>query len=113
MSTDECALWYDCYNWRRHRLYDNETDAAVAAIALEEDETGWPVGVQFADGRVLTVECWPAYQSARAQRDADDKARLEEVTVRPRPAMRKIRDPFDHGAIEIEATEPGWVGLPE
>jgi hypothetical protein len=99
-----CALWY----WRSHamdyELFAAEEEAARYAIYLDEYDGGSPVGVQFADGRTVLVEEWPAIDQARnAVRESGERPATP-------PAMRTIRDPFSSTDVQIEASEPDWLG---
>jgi hypothetical protein len=107
--TGEVALWYWRYHSMDYSLWDDEEEAAGIAAAMEEDGGGVPAGIQFPDGRTVAANGWPALDAARARREqawAERMARPE----KPRP-KRKITAPFGGGQIEIDAREPGWLGV--
>lgn len=97
------ALWYDRHHVRCYSLQDTERDAAGLAVSLKEYEEGVPIGVQFADGRTLTVDQWPAYQQVQAEQDA------EWIRQPPRPT-REVLDPFDGATVVVDADVPRWLG---
>ena len=110
MTEKTVALWYDRYGQRCYSLYRTEDEAVRGAIGLEDWEEGWPVGIQFSDGRTLAREGWPAYWEARGRENqrAQDAVR-QLLRQEPRPT-RKILDPFDDQTVVVDADEPAWLG---
>ncbi|MDQ2875076.1 MAG: hypothetical protein M3Y33_09905 [Actinomycetota bacterium] len=66
--------------------------------------------MQFPDGRSLALGSWPAY-AAELQRRAERRKRAAALPKPPEPAMRKARDPFDGRPVQIEVSEPSWLGV--
>jgi hypothetical protein len=106
--TDEVALWYRRYHSMEYAIWDSEEEAAGIAAAMAVDGGGVPAGVQVQDGRTIPATEWEALWAARERRD---RAWQERPAEKPRP-KRKIKAPFDGGQIEIEASEPLWLGTP-
>lgn len=105
----EVALWYLRYGRMDYDIWDSEAEAAGIAVAMTDDCNGVPIGLQFPDGRLVDVENqpWPAYEEAARRRDEfAASARKQEP-----PPQRKITAPFGGGEIEIDASEPDWLGL--
>jgi hypothetical protein len=106
--SSEVALWYWRYHSIGYSIWDDEEEAAGIAAAMEDDGGGVPAGVQFQDGRTIPENSWEALWAARERRE---RAWLERPAEKPRP-KRKITAPFGGGQIEIDASEPSWLGTP-
>ena len=110
------ALWTIYRYSPGYELYDDEAEAAAAAVAMQEDnlgEYGVAMGVQYDDGRALSCENWPAYEAERQRRKARDAARAAAYASQPRtppPPQRVIKDPFCGYEMDIDVAEPGWLG---
>lgn len=112
------ALWTICRHSPDYELFDTEAEAAAAAVAMDvylDGSAGVSMGVQYEDGRVLPREDWPAYREEEARRAAEDAARAAAAAAQPRkpaPPQRTIKDPFCGFDMDIDASEPGWLGRP-
>lgn len=109
MSIDEptCAVWYvSRYNIEYDLCSDEDEAAKTAAALYEADDTPTMLGVQFADGRLIKINEWPAFAEAVQARSA----MWAEARDRPAPATRPARDPFTGAEVAIELTEPSWLG---
>jgi len=105
--SNEVALWYSRYRAIDYSIWEDEEEAAGIAAAMEADGEGVPVGVQFQDGRTIPAAEWEALEAARERRERWEERPAE----KPRP-KRKIQAPFGRGVIEIDASEPSWLGTP-
>jgi hypothetical protein len=104
------ALWYMRYHSPGYELFDDEAEAARAAVYMGADGHAAPAGVQFADGRVIACEDWPAYrEAARDMQEAERRQYEHQVAAQPVPE-RKIRTPFGGRELNVAADEPGWLG---
>jgi hypothetical protein len=111
VSDAVCALWVWRYSRLTYELYDSEKAAAGAALATEDYGFGSVAGVQFADGRVVPREDWPAYREAEEAACAASLS-LSQV-VPPAPVMRRALDPFGSGTeVRVFGVDPPWVGSP-
>lgn len=97
--TTQCALWYWRYHSPHYEIHDSEEEAAASALEMTDKAEGWPDGVQFADGRTVRLDDWPAYREAQARRD------------KASPPSRKIKHPFDGQTLTVDADEPEWLGV--
>lgn len=110
------ALWTIYRYSPSYEFYDDEAEAAVMAVAMQEDnlgEYGVVMGVQYEDGRALGREDWPAYQAELERRRAEDATRAAAAASQPRkpaPPQRVIKDPFCGYEMDIDINEPGWLG---
>ena len=110
------ALWTIYHYSPSYELYEDEAEAASMAVVMQEYELGdhgVVMGVQYDDGRALSPENWPAYQAERDRRAAEDASRAAEAASRPRdrpPPQRAIEDPFCGYAMDIDVSEPEWIG---
>ena len=109
-ATEPCALWYARYHSPDYALCDSEEDAARMGVAMMENGGCAVIGVQFSDGRTIPVDDWPAWDAAEEWRNAAEKEEAERRAREPKPVMRKIRDPFRGWPLEVEPTEPEWLG---
>jgi hypothetical protein len=105
------AVWYvHLGRGDYYQLYASEQDAAAAAAGIDLYTDDAVVGAQFADGRLVDVNEWPAYKAAYAAlraREAERRANQPAL-----PPTREALAPFCRRTIRIELTEPGWLGLP-
>ena len=119
MGGVKVALWTIYRYSPGYELYDDEAEAASMAVVMQEYELGdhgVVMGVQYDDGRALSREDWPAYQAERDRRAAEDASRAAEASRQPRtppPAQRAIKDPFCGYEMDIDASEPAWLGRPK
>lgn len=110
------ALWTIYHYSPSYEIYDDEAEAAVMAVAMQEDnlgEYGVVMGVQYEDGRALSREDWPAYRAELERRRAEGAARAAAAASQPRkpaPPQRLIKDPFCGYAMDIDTSEPAWLG---
>lgn len=110
MSTEPeypCAVWYiDDYG---QISYDLDTDEEAAArLAVAHDGDGTVLGLQWSDGRTVPVAEWRAFADAkRRQRQLEQERRDNPPPPIP---MRRAKDPFEGRTIDIEVTEPDWLG---
>lgn len=84
-----------------------EVEAADLAVAREDsDEGGEILGLQTATGYLVPAHMWRELDAARARyRDRQNRA----IDYFP-PAHRTKMDPFTHSSIEVDLTEPAWLG---
>lgn len=107
----ECALWV----WRHGTLdvdvYDTEREAARSALSISDYGSGAPDGVQFPDGTFVKEKDWPMYQEEHEAQVKRWREEFEAQKLRPKPAVRKVKAPFDDGrTVTIEADMPDWIG---
>lgn len=109
----QVALWFWRYYTPDFDLFDSEEEAAVAGVYMEDSGNASVAGIQFPDGRTIARNEWPAWSTATDQMlQAEREANAKRATEPPRPT-RKVRAPFSDGrVIEIDASEPPWVGKP-
>jgi hypothetical protein len=107
-AEDSVAVWFLRYNRPDYDLMDDEDSAARLAVAIEEEGNGSILGVQFADGRTHKADQWRALHDARRRSQEFWKERQANPPA-PRPT-RKARDPFMGKDLDIEISEPGWLG---
>ncbi|HEY9371467.1 hypothetical protein [Streptomyces sp.] len=110
-DTATCALWW----WHRGNagfsLYDTEEDAAQDALYMEDSGEAAVVGVQFADGRIIKADDWPALAVARVEYERRWQERSKVLAAKPPPIMRTITEPFGGATVKAEAGEiPDWLG---
>jgi hypothetical protein len=109
--TDEpeypCAVWYiDDYGQIRYDLDIDEESAARMAVAYDGD--GTVLGLQWADGRTIPAGEWRAFAEARRRLRQLEQDRRD--NPQPPVPTRRTNDPFRGRPIDIEVTEPGWLG---
>ena len=105
-----CALWYSSYHSPYYEICDDEREAAGRAWGIADSGTGAVLGVQFPDGRLIEADAWPLLE--QVTREYEEAGRGERQRPRGQPPQRKIRDPFRHWELSVDASEPGWVGQP-
>ena len=106
----EVALWYWRYHSINYSLWDDEEEAAGIAAAMTDDGGGSVAGIQFPDGRLIAREDWAAFAEAEDRRERAEAERREAAKKeKPRP-KRKITAPFGGGQMEIDVSEPEWLG---
>jgi hypothetical protein len=105
-----CALWFSRYYNIDYQLFATEEEAARFSVHMHEDAQGVTLGVQFADGRTVKVEDWAFRDEVeqRMWREGTERA-ARQAALPPRP-FRKAHDPFAGEPIEIELSEPAWLG---
>jgi hypothetical protein len=113
MTEPTCALWY----WSHHSVFvelcDDEQEAAESAVSLQESEQGAPAGIQFADGRYLDRDEWPAFGAEESRRYQQWRDEEEQREPRPRPATREVTPPFETSygqKATVLADAPSWLG---
>jgi len=109
MSTGTVALWYSRYMSSDYELCDSEDAAAGLGVGMEDSGGAVVLGVQFADGRTIERDSWPAFAAAQERfRQAEGEAR-----DKPRPVVpeREVLDPFRGRSLKIRASEPQWLGM--
>jgi len=108
-----CAVWYYRYHSPRYELFETEQDAAEDAYYMTETGECSVSGVQFADGRTVSVKEWQAYAdvvaAAEAEREASARA-AEAPTPQPVKPARVVTDPFGGIALDIRDGDPDWLG---
>lgn len=108
----QAAVWIVSYGSPDYELFETEEAAAgFAAHAMDNGQCS-VLGVQFADGRSVRREDWKAYAAAEDRKLQAWAAEADAVKDRTPPPMREARDPFRHRQIEIEVSEPSWLGEP-
>jgi hypothetical protein len=112
-DSQQCALWYQ-WGGRpiEFELADSEEAAARRAVSI--DDCDWPcdlLGVQFADGRIIEAENWPAFDEARRRED-ERYRQINEARPPDTTPKRAVADPFDGQTVMIDASAPSWVGRP-
>ena len=107
-----CAVWYvNEPGLLGYELCTDDTAAARRAVYMYDLGECDILGVQFADGRVLRRDEWPAYQAAA------NEARCRAAFQAPPRPVRRIRSPIswaayrDEEIIEVDAGEPLWLGI--
>lgn len=108
MSTDSVALWYARHHSPGYGLCDSEEEAAELGAGMADSGGASVLGVQFADGRTIERDSWPAFEAAQERfRQAEQEAR-----DKPRPAVpeREALDPFGGRMLRIRVSEPAWLG---
>jgi hypothetical protein len=104
---DAFAAWFlDSHGHPDYDLCATEEEAATAAAGADVYNDGTPLGLQRADGTLVPAEQWSAL--AAAIKDLR-RVRAERWRTRPAPT-RPSRDPFTGTPINIEVTEPEWLG---
>jgi hypothetical protein len=100
------AVWYlDDYGQIRYELAEDEDEAARYGAWADGDGTA--LGLQRADGSTVQAAEWTALAEAKRKlRQAEQDRRDNE----PPPATRRAHDPFKGYALDIEVTEPDWLG---
>ena len=110
------ALWTINRYVPAYAIYGTEEEAAAAAVNLDvynDGIFGVSMGVQYEDGRAVLREDWLAYRAEEERRRAEDAARAAAYASSPRtppPPQRTIKDPFQGFEMDIDASEPGWLG---
>lgn len=110
------ALWTICRYSPDYELFGTEEEAASAAVTMDAYEggaSGVTMGVQYEDGRAVLREDWAAYRAEEERRRTEDAARVRAAALLPRtapPPQRTIKDPFQGFEMDIDASEPGWLG---
>lgn len=111
------ALWTICRYSPAYELFGTEEEAAAAAVFIDlydDGMRGVSMGVQYEDGRAVLREDWLAYRAEEERRRAEDAARVAAYASAPRtppPPQRTIKDPFQGFEMDVNASEPGWLGL--
>lgn len=105
--TYTCAVWYlDDYGQIDYELAETEDEAAKFAAWADGDGTA--LGLQRVDGTTLPAADWRAFADAkRRQREAEQERRDNPPPPIP---TRRSADPFKGYALDIETTEPEWLG---
>jgi hypothetical protein len=108
--TEQVALWY----WQNRTPYvaleATPRSAAVRAFYMLHDDTGAPEGVQFPDGRFVSIWDLPEFAAVRKE--------LDQVATTAEPVeldVREVRVPWDDGEgwkARVPADTPPWVGRP-
>lgn len=115
MSEQECALWYRTrYGDLDYEIFGTEAETARHAAYMSNYSNGYPVGVQFADGRTVRAAdfaAWPAFKVAQEEVRAAEERRAEAFRVDAERPKRQIRDPFEGRALTVDADEPDWLGV--
>ena len=110
------ALWTIYHYSPRYELYESEAEAASMAAAADYHdlgEHGVIMGIQYDDGRALSREDWPAFREELERIEAAEKARAADAAAQPRkpaPPQRAIKDPFCGYEMDIDVSEPEWIG---
>lgn len=122
MSEKTVALWYWRHYSLHYSLYDDEQKAAYSALYLEDSGEGLVEGIQFSDGRTLSrptpwkssLDWWPAYKAEYdRQRIHEEQTDAKRHAEPPRPT-RVICAPFGLSELlNVDASEPEWLGVPE
>jgi hypothetical protein len=109
-----CALWMWYYGSLDVTLYDDEAEAADAAVSIEDRGEGSCAGVQFPDGSFIDRDFWNAWDEAQDRRREAEKAEVEWCAKMRAglPPPRRIKAPFGDRVIAIPADYPSWVGTP-
>lgn len=107
----KCALWY----WRHGVLFfeecDSEEEAAELAARWSDQGEASIVGVQREDGTLARRDDWPLLNDAEAAIDAEYERWEAERVAAPRPATRRVADPFgSHADVVARASTPAWIG---
>lgn len=108
----DVALWYLRYGQPDYDLCDTEEEAARYGAYMAEDGGGSVLGAQFPDGRVIARDDWAAYALAVRQQEEEWRQQAAERRAAPPPVMRDARDPFEGKPLQIEVSEPAWLGAP-
>lgn len=111
MSEDTCAVWIWRYGRPDYELADSEEEAARIAVSIEDAESGAIAGVQFSDGRVIRSEEWAAFKAESDRRFKEWREQVAQAPAVPPTPKRMVQFPFGSDKVEIEADEPGWLGV--
>lgn len=104
--TEQCAVWYQRYGATYYELASNERVAAGIAWHMEDRGEGYPLGVQFSDGRIVERDAWTALSDYE---ESMMRAIREAPTPEPRPT-RKILSPFGSDTVAADYDDPPWLG---
>jgi hypothetical protein len=105
--TYTCAVWYlNDHGQIDYDVFSDEASAANCAVGYDGD--GTVLGIQWADGTSQRRGQWQAFQDAK-QRERE-RWEQERNDPRPEPETRRTYDPFKGNAIDIETSEPEWLG---
>lgn len=110
------ALWTIYRYCPAYELFGTEAEAARRAAYMDVydlGDHGVCMGIQFEGGPAVAKEDWPAYREEAARRAAEDAARAAEAASRPPGTplpQRTIRDPFCGFEMDVDASEPEWLG---
>lgn len=106
------ALWYVRHYETRYDLWETEAKAADYGVFLQNEDDGPHIlGVQFADGRTIERDAWPEWRAAEERERARWEQNRAEWKSRPPAPVRRTLDPFGGTEpIEIELSEPSWLG---
>ena len=116
-----CAVWYSMHFCPYVEICEDELEAVRFAEGMLEAGTGYPVGVQYADGRCLAKEEWEqslVYLTYQAEQDRWTAERLDamrKAARKSRPEPILISSPFEADVVSwYEASEgckpPKWLG---
>lgn len=106
-----CAIWdIDEYGDVDYQLCETEQEAAAAGAWVEVYGDGSVLGLQCADGTAVPYDQWEALAAAVRKLREDEAARRRNAS--PPAQTRKVRDPFRSAEVDVEVTEPAWLGLP-
>jgi hypothetical protein len=105
-----CALWMWYYGSLDVTLYDDEAEAADAAVRIEDRGEGSCAGIQFPDGVYVDRDDWQAWDEAWDRRREAEEAEAEMYAEMP--PERRVKVPFADRTTTIPADYPLWVGTP-
>jgi hypothetical protein len=106
----DVALWYLRFHQPDYELYESEAKAADFAAWQDYQGECTILGVQFPDGRTLARKDWPEFGRAVQRQREKRQAETALDKMEPPPAMREARDPFEDRPLQIEVSEPSWLG---
>lgn len=105
--TYTCAVWYlDDHGQINYDVFPDEPDAANCAVGYDGD--GSVLGLQWADGTTVARRDWTAFADAK-RREAEQWEERRNNPPEPTPT-RRTYDPFKGIAIDVETSEPEWLG---
>jgi hypothetical protein len=102
-----CAVWYiDDHGQIDYELAQNESEAA--RLAAWADGDGTALGLQRADGSTLPAATWQEFADEKRRQREAERERWENPP--PPVPIRRALDPFRGRELDIEVTEPDWLG---
>lgn len=102
-----CAVWYlDDHSQINYELFGAEKEAARVAVYYDGD--GTVLGLQLADGSTIPRNQWRMF--ADAKRRWLQAAQDRRDNPPPPTPTRPSQDPFEGCRIDIELSEPEWLG---
>lgn len=114
MTTYTCALWYGYHHVAQFSLCVDEAEAVEEAYYMSERGDGGAVGIQYEDGRFVSVSDWTALLEFQKQCHLEEEAACKANALKPKPPTYEVEVPWGVGrAAERVLTStppPPWLG---